>query len=109
MHRNLFSDVVCRIFSAFFAENTRGAKELIKYFQMHLTCFSQLLDICHIGKRKSNVLLFSVFSLQWFRSAVVRENAMPEGLMNLLFSNIDPIYEFHRRFLKELEQRLTLW
>ncbi|KAJ6669289.1 hypothetical protein lerEdw1_008098 [Lerista edwardsae] len=45
----------------------------------------------------------------WFRSAVVKENAMPEGLMTLLFSNIDPIYEFHRGFLKELEQRLALW
>lgn len=45
----------------------------------------------------------------WFRSAVIKENAMPEGLMNLLFSNIDPIYEFHRGFLKEIDQRLALW
>lgn len=46
---------------------------------------------------------------QWFRSAVIKENAMPDGLMTLLFSNIDPIYEFHRGFLKELDQRLALW
>ncbi|XP_034638555.1 FERM, ARHGEF and pleckstrin domain-containing protein 2 isoform X1 [Trachemys scripta elegans] len=45
----------------------------------------------------------------WFRSAVIKENAMPEGLMTLLFSNIDPIYEFHRSFLKEMEQRVALW
>ncbi|XP_068599155.1 FERM, ARHGEF and pleckstrin domain-containing protein 2 [Brachionichthys hirsutus] len=45
----------------------------------------------------------------WFRSAVIKENAMPECLMTLLFSNIDPIYEFHRGFLKELDQRLALW
>ncbi|XP_059807172.1 FERM, ARHGEF and pleckstrin domain-containing protein 2 isoform X2 [Hypanus sabinus] len=45
----------------------------------------------------------------WFRSAVIKENAMPQGLMTLLFSNIDPIYEFHRGFLKEIEQRLALW
>ncbi|XP_072295529.1 FERM, ARHGEF and pleckstrin domain-containing protein 2 isoform X2 [Eucyclogobius newberryi] len=45
----------------------------------------------------------------WFRSAVIKENTMPEGLMNLLFSNIDPVYEFHRGFLKELDQRLALW
>uniref|UniRef100_A0A1A8S2P8 FERM, ARHGEF and pleckstrin domain-containing protein 2 n=2 Tax=Nothobranchius rachovii TaxID=451742 RepID=A0A1A8S2P8_9TELE len=45
----------------------------------------------------------------WFRSAVIKENAMPTGLMTLLFSNIDPIYEFHRGFLKELDQRLALW
>ncbi|XP_030071469.1 FERM, ARHGEF and pleckstrin domain-containing protein 2 isoform X2 [Microcaecilia unicolor] len=46
---------------------------------------------------------------KWFRSAVIKENAMPEGLMTLLFSNIDPIYEFHRGFLKQIEQRLALW
>lgn len=46
---------------------------------------------------------------QWFRSAVVKEDAMPADLMTLLFSNIDPIYEFHRGFLCELEQRLALW
>lgn len=46
---------------------------------------------------------------QWFRSAVVKEDAMPATLMALLFSNIDPIYEFHRGFLREVEQRLALW
>ncbi|XP_044607435.2 FERM, ARHGEF and pleckstrin domain-containing protein 2 isoform X4 [Equus asinus] len=45
----------------------------------------------------------------WFRSAVVKEDAMPADLMTLLFSNIDPIYEFHRGFLHEVEQRLALW
>ncbi|KAJ7986698.1 hypothetical protein DPEC_G00342590 [Dallia pectoralis] len=45
----------------------------------------------------------------WFRSAVIKENVMPECLMTLLFSNIDPIYEFHRSFLKEIDQRLALW
>ncbi|XP_020844665.1 FERM, ARHGEF and pleckstrin domain-containing protein 2 isoform X1 [Phascolarctos cinereus] len=45
----------------------------------------------------------------WFRSAVIKEEAMPGTLMTLLFSNIDPIYEFHRGFLKEIEQRLALW
>ncbi|XP_063093033.1 FERM, ARHGEF and pleckstrin domain-containing protein 2 isoform X2 [Cavia porcellus] len=45
----------------------------------------------------------------WFRSAVVKEDAMPAALMTLLFSNIDPVYEFHRGFLHEVEHRLTLW
>uniref|UniRef100_A0A452QWY0 FERM, ARHGEF and pleckstrin domain-containing protein 2 n=1 Tax=Ursus americanus TaxID=9643 RepID=A0A452QWY0_URSAM len=45
----------------------------------------------------------------WFRSAVVKEDAMPADLMTLLFSNIDPIYEFHRGFLRAVEQRLALW
>lgn len=53
--------------------------------------------------------VLSLSCSQWFRSAVIKENAMPEGLMTLLFSNIDPIYEFHRGFLKELDQRLALW
>ncbi|XP_059134607.1 FERM, ARHGEF and pleckstrin domain-containing protein 2 [Peromyscus eremicus] len=45
----------------------------------------------------------------WFRSMVIKEDAMPAGLMTLLFSNIDPVYEFHRGFLHEVEQRLALW
>ncbi|XP_045415829.1 FERM, ARHGEF and pleckstrin domain-containing protein 2 isoform X2 [Lemur catta] len=45
----------------------------------------------------------------WFRSAVVKEDAMPAALMALLFSSVDPIYEFHRGFLREVEQRLALW
>ncbi|XP_026972011.1 FERM, ARHGEF and pleckstrin domain-containing protein 2 isoform X4 [Sagmatias obliquidens] len=45
----------------------------------------------------------------WFRSAVVKADAMPADLMTLLFSNIDPIYEFHSGFLREVEQRLALW
>ncbi|EDL91918.1 FERM, RhoGEF and pleckstrin domain protein 2 (predicted) [Rattus norvegicus] len=45
----------------------------------------------------------------WFRSVVIKEEAMPAALMTLLFSNIDPIYEFHRGFLHEVEQRLALW
>ncbi|XP_022423914.1 FERM, ARHGEF and pleckstrin domain-containing protein 2 isoform X1 [Delphinapterus leucas] len=45
----------------------------------------------------------------WFRSAVVKADAMPADLMTLLFSNVDPIYEFHRGFLREVEQRLALW
>uniref|UniRef100_A0A8C5K9L4 FERM, ARHGEF and pleckstrin domain-containing protein 2 n=1 Tax=Jaculus jaculus TaxID=51337 RepID=A0A8C5K9L4_JACJA len=45
----------------------------------------------------------------WFRSMVVKEDAMPAALMTLLFSNIDPVYEFHRGFLREVEERLALW
>ncbi|XP_021103017.1 FERM, RhoGEF and pleckstrin domain-containing protein 2 isoform X7 [Heterocephalus glaber] len=45
----------------------------------------------------------------WFRSAVVKEDAMPAALMTLLFSNIDPVYEFHRGFLHEVEHRLAVW
>ncbi|XP_016047565.1 FERM, ARHGEF and pleckstrin domain-containing protein 2 isoform X2 [Erinaceus europaeus] len=45
----------------------------------------------------------------WFRSAVLKEGARPTQLAAPLFSSIDPMYEFHRNFLRQLEQRLTLW
>nr|XP_051685336.1 FERM, ARHGEF and pleckstrin domain-containing protein 2 isoform X2 [Oryctolagus cuniculus] len=45
----------------------------------------------------------------WFRSALAKEDAMPAFLKALLFSSIDPVYEFHRAFLREVEQRLALW
>ena len=48
-------------------------------------------------------------SFQWFRNVVTKEDVMPEHLVNLLFANLDPIYEFHCSFLKEIEQRLAMW
>ncbi|XP_072818134.1 FERM, ARHGEF and pleckstrin domain-containing protein 2 isoform X1 [Vicugna pacos] len=45
----------------------------------------------------------------WFRSTLVQEDAMPAELMHLLFSSVDPIYDFHKGFLHEVEQRLALW
>ncbi|XP_058521203.1 FERM, ARHGEF and pleckstrin domain-containing protein 2 isoform X1 [Ochotona princeps] len=45
----------------------------------------------------------------WFRSALAKEETVPTTLMTLLFSNMDPVYEFHRAFLQEVEQRLALW
>ncbi|XP_010604959.1 FERM, ARHGEF and pleckstrin domain-containing protein 2 isoform X3 [Fukomys damarensis] len=53
--------------------------------------------------------VITVLLPQWFRSAVVKEDAMPAALMTLLFSNIDPVYEFHRGFLREVEHRLAIW
>ena len=34
---------------------------------------------------------------------------MPEHLMELLFLSVDPLYEYHVSFLKEVEQRLAMW
>ncbi|XP_057601981.1 FERM, ARHGEF and pleckstrin domain-containing protein 2 isoform X2 [Hippopotamus amphibius kiboko] len=45
----------------------------------------------------------------WFRSAAAKADAMPAELTRLLFSAVDPIYEAHRDFLRELEQRLARW
>ncbi|XP_005992351.1 FERM, ARHGEF and pleckstrin domain-containing protein 1 [Latimeria chalumnae] len=45
----------------------------------------------------------------WFQNGVGKDDAMPEALKNLIFSNFDPLYKFHTSFLKEIEQRLALW
>ena len=48
-------------------------------------------------------------SLQWFRDEVSKEEDMPEDLLTLLFSHVDPIYELHCSFLKDIEQRMATW
>nr|CAD7591249.1 unnamed protein product [Timema genevievae] len=46
----------------------------------------------------------------WFRDEVSKEeDEMPDDVLNLLFALIDPIYEFHCNFLREIEQRLASW
>ncbi|XP_019617017.1 PREDICTED: FERM, RhoGEF and pleckstrin domain-containing protein 1-like isoform X2 [Branchiostoma belcheri] len=45
----------------------------------------------------------------WFRNAVIQDMSITESLAHLLFDNFDPLYEFHRGFLKEIEQRMALW
>nr|XP_002732232.2 PREDICTED: FERM, RhoGEF and pleckstrin domain-containing protein 2 [Saccoglossus kowalevskii] len=45
----------------------------------------------------------------WFRKAVMKESGMPSGVLEMLFNNLDPIYEFHCGFVKEVEQRLATW
>lgn len=44
----------------------------------------------------------------WFRRAAANEVTQPDMLENL-FEHLEPIYEFHCKFLKEIEQRLTSW
>lgn len=45
----------------------------------------------------------------WFRDEVSKEDSMPEDTLNLLFSHIDPLYELHAAFLKDIEQRMATW
>ncbi|XP_072267422.1 FERM, ARHGEF and pleckstrin domain-containing protein 1 isoform X3 [Pyxicephalus adspersus] len=45
----------------------------------------------------------------WFQNAVNKDDSMPEQLRNLIFSNFDPLHKFHSSFLKEVDQRLSLW
>jgi len=45
----------------------------------------------------------------WFRDEVSKEEAMPEDTLTLLFSHIDPLYELHAAFLKDVEQRMATW
>ncbi|PIK55644.1 putative FERM, RhoGEF and pleckstrin domain-containing protein 2 [Apostichopus japonicus] len=44
----------------------------------------------------------------WFRRAAANEVTQPDMLENL-FEHLEPIYDFHCKFLKEIEQRLTSW
>ena len=46
---------------------------------------------------------------QWFRDEVSKEDDMPEETLTLLFSHIDPMYELHASFLKDIEQRMATW
>ena len=54
-------------------------------------------------------IIVPIFPLQWFRDEVSKEEQMPEELLSLLFSHLDPIYELHCSFLKDIEQRMATW
>ncbi|XP_050687735.1 FERM, ARHGEF and pleckstrin domain-containing protein 1-like isoform X2 [Eriocheir sinensis] len=45
----------------------------------------------------------------WLREEVGKEEGMPGETLSKLFQLIDPIYEFHTQFLKELDTRLAQW
>ncbi|GFY59061.1 FERM, ARHGEF and pleckstrin domain-containing protein 2 [Trichonephila inaurata madagascariensis] len=45
----------------------------------------------------------------WFRDEVSKEENMPTHALTVLFGVVDPLYEFHCSFLRELEHRLATW
>ncbi|XP_025079933.1 FERM, ARHGEF and pleckstrin domain-containing protein 2-like isoform X2 [Pomacea canaliculata] len=45
----------------------------------------------------------------WFRQAISGDADALTALGKLIFSILDPIYDFHCILLKEIEQRLSLW
>ncbi|CAB4062998.1 FARP2 [Lepeophtheirus salmonis] len=45
----------------------------------------------------------------WFRDEVNKEDMVPEEIVSLLFSHLDPIYELHCNLLKDIEQRMATW
>ena len=47
--------------------------------------------------------------MQKFRSAVERSRLLLPKQVSELFLNLDLIQEFHKSFLCELEERLSLW
>ena len=57
---------------------------------------------------KSSLSLSSLYH-QWFRDEVSKEEDMPDELLALMFAHIDPIYELHCGFLKDIEQRMAAW
>ncbi|XP_067108692.1 LOW QUALITY PROTEIN: FERM, ARHGEF and pleckstrin domain-containing protein 1 [Osmerus mordax] len=44
-----------------------------------------------------------------FQNSVGNDEATPDSLKASVFSNLDPLYQFHSHFLREVEQRLALW
>uniref|UniRef100_A0A8C7MR64 FERM, ARHGEF and pleckstrin domain-containing protein 1 n=1 Tax=Oncorhynchus kisutch TaxID=8019 RepID=A0A8C7MR64_ONCKI len=44
-----------------------------------------------------------------FQNLVGKDEAAPDSLKSIIFSNFDPLYKFHSGFLREVEQRLALW
>ncbi|XP_071798608.1 FERM, ARHGEF and pleckstrin domain-containing protein 1-like isoform X3 [Asterias amurensis] len=44
----------------------------------------------------------------WFRKSTTNESSLPD-ILETLFNGLDPIYEFHCKFMKEIETRLTSW
>ena len=66
--------------------------------------------IYNLARERTNIVLPSHFIyFQWFRDEVSKEEQMPEELLSLLFSHLDPIYELHCSFLKDIEQRMATW
>lgn len=45
----------------------------------------------------------------WLKEEVSKEEGMPSDVLGQLFNLIEPIYEFHSQFLKELDTRLAQW
>ena len=44
-----------------------------------------------------------------FRSALREESGIPEQILSMLYSTLDPIFEFHKEFLSQLEHRVAEW
>nr|KAG5686204.1 hypothetical protein BaRGS_008706 [Batillaria attramentaria] len=47
--------------------------------------------------------------VKWFRGAVSGDPEMLNSMIELIFSRLDPIYEFHCTLVKEIDQRLSSW
>ncbi|XP_056285140.1 FERM, ARHGEF and pleckstrin domain-containing protein 1 isoform X3 [Pseudoliparis swirei] len=44
-----------------------------------------------------------------FQRAVGQDEATPDSLKNIILSTFEPLHKFHTGFLREVEQRLSLW
>lgn len=70
------------------------------------------LEVINLVSRFIDINLIYYFwsnYFQWFRDEVSKEDSMPEETLTLLFSHIDPLYELHTSFLKDIEQRMATW
>ena len=44
-----------------------------------------------------------------FRSALREEQGTPEQVLSMLYTTLDPIFEFHKEYLSLLEHRVAEW
>ena len=84
------------------------AKEIL----MTERTYKKDLEVINLVSRFIDINLIYYFwsnYFQWFRDEVSKEDSMPEETLTLLFSHIDPLYELHTSFLKDIEQRMATW
>ena len=78
---------------------------------LFIKIFSHIFELTYLVSRQNKTWIYinGDFEFQWFRDEVSKEEQMPEELLSLLFSHLDPIYELHCSFLKDIEQRMATW
>jgi len=67
-----------------------------------------LYDNCHVVW--TDILCTCVCACeQWFQDALSHVVSAPNYLVELLFSTLVPIHDFHCGLLKDIEQRVIAW
>jgi len=55
------------------------------------------------------IIYYCYMCKQWFQDALSHVVSAPNYLVELLFSTLVPIHDFHCGLLKDIEQRVIAW